>query len=476
MQFFKKSKGIILCFLICFVLPFCVILGVNAFYFNSELNTFNNNFTLCGVNLGGLTLDKAESEINNKLKTESNNLNLTLNYGNKSWQFNTSDFTIESNIHTVLDSAYKTNRKGNILAKIKRLKKINKMGFTPQVAVRYVLTDIDKKLDDICSEIEVTPVDASATYNTSNDSFIIKESKIGSRVDRDKLLYEINKGLQQSNDVNLQITTIPVEPKLKESDIKKATKLQASFTTNYQSSNADRKNNIKLASSELNGTMVKAGEEFSFNSTIGKRTAERGYKEANIIKDGKFVKGLGGGICQVSTTLYNALILANVNVTEAHPHSLPVSYVSPAMDAMVSWGNADLKFKNTTTLPIFIVSVANGSNLTFKIYGDTKKSNESIKTSSEIIKTIPRKKDKIIPDTTGLYGDKIMFKGEFYRVKQGKDGYEAKAYKEYYVDGKLQNKKLLRHATYNAQQGIVYEGVDTLPEGMTLPKNNEKLN
>ncbi len=473
MRFLKKGKGIFICFLICFALPFFVILGLNAFVFDGSLNTFDNGFTLCGVDLSGLTLDKAESEINNKFLTDSNHIKLELTYNNKSWLFTEQDFNVESNIHTVLDSAYKTNRKGNVLGKIKNLKRIKKMGFTPQIAVRYVLTDIDKKIDTIASEIETEPVNSTATFNSNSGSFIITESKCGKKVDREKLLNDINSCLQKSTDASLEISTIKVEPTLTETQIKKATTLQASFTTSYASSNADRKNNIKLASSELNGIMIEPDEEFSFNNIIGKRTAERGYKEANIIKDGSFVKGLGGGICQVSTTLYNALILANIDVTEAHPHSLPVSYVEPAMDAMVSWGNADLKFKNNTNLPIFIVSTANGKDLTFKIYGNTKKSNEKIKTTSEIIKTIPRKKDKIIPDTLGLYGDKIMFKGEYHRVKYGKDGYEAKAYKETYLDGKLQNKKLIRHATYNAQQGIVYEGVDTLPEGMTLPKDNE---
>ncbi len=475
MRFLKKNKGIFLCFLICFVIPFCIILGINALGFSSSLNTFSNGFTLCGVDLSGLTLDAAESKINNKLLSTYNNIKLELTYNNKSWLFTEQDFCVESNIHTILDSAYKTNRKGNVIGKIKNLKKINKMGFTPQVAVRYVLTDIDKKLDEICVDIETKPVNSSAVYNAQKENFTILESKNGSKVDREKLLQDINNALQKSNDVSVEITTTEVLPELTEKDIKQATTLQSSFTTSYANSNSDRKNNVKLASSDLNGISIGAGEEFSFNNIIGKRTAEKGYKEANIIKDGKFVKGLGGGICQVSTTLYNALILANVEVTEAHPHSLPVSYVSPAMDAMVSWGNADLKFKNTTKLPIYIVSSANGKDLTFKIYGDTKKSNETVKTSSEVVKTIPRKKDKIIPDTTGLYGDKIMFKGEFHRVKYGKDGYEAKGYKEFYVDGKLKNKKLIRHATYNSQQGIVYEGVDTLPEGMTLPKSNEKL-
>ncbi len=472
MRFLKKIKGTFFCFLFCFIVPFALFIVLNQFVFNNDLSTFNSDFTLCGVNLGGLTQEQAETKLKNELLFNSEGIKLKLCFNNKSWLFTDSDFNIESNIHTILDSAYKTNRKGNYLTKIKRLRKIKKMGFDSQIAVRYVLTDIDKKIDEICQDIETKPVDSKAIYNSNSDSFKITESKKGSIVDRDKLLNDIDIALQKNNDVTIDISTLPVEPTLTEKDLKQATKLQSKFTTNYSKSTLDRKNNIKLASNALNGLMINSGEEFSFNNTIGKRTAEKGYKEANIIKDGTFVKGIGGGICQVSTTLYNALILANIDVTESHPHSLPVSYVQPAMDAMVSWGNADLKFKNTSSLPMFIVSSANGSELTFKIYGDTKENNVEIKTSTEIVKTIPHKKDKIIPDTDGIYSDKIMFKGEFHRVKYSKDGYEAKAFRESYVDGKLQNKKQIRHATYNSQQGIVYEGVDTLPEGMTLPDNS----
>ena len=125
-----------------------------------------------------------------------------------------------------------------------------------------------------------------------------------------------------------------------------------------------------------------------------------------------------------------------------------------------------------TPLPIFIVGSCDGKNLTFSIYGDTKSNNLQIKTNYEIIKKIPHNGDKIVSDIEGTYSDKILFKGEYFRTKYPKDGYEAKAYLEYFIDGIFSHKKQIRHSTYNSQQGIVYEGCDTLPEGMTIPKDN----
>ena len=112
--------------------------------------------------------------------------------------------------------------------------------------------------------------------------------------------------------------------------------LRAEFSTNYSSSTDARKFNVALASKTLDNTLVDINGEFSFNYTVGERTERRGYKKAKIIVGGEFVDGVGGGVCQVSTTLYNAVLLAGLKIIECHPHSLPVSYVAPSFDAMVN--------------------------------------------------------------------------------------------------------------------------------------------
>ena len=137
--------------------------------------------------------------------------------------------------------------------------------------------------------------------------------------------------------------------------------LRSSFYTSFPASSPERKYNIKLASSAIDKTLVDVGAEFSFNQTVGFRTIENGYKIARIIMNGKFEKGVGGGVCQVSSTLYNAILLSGLKITEYHPHSLPVSYVAPSFDAMVNSGSADLRFINNTNNPIIIRSYADDS-------------------------------------------------------------------------------------------------------------------
>ena len=142
-----------------------------------------------------------------------------------------------------------------------------------------------------------------------------------------------------------------------------------SYTTYFDGKNEARSHNIRLAASLIDGTVLQNGEIFSFNERVGQRTSERGFKHAAIIENGEFVEGVGGGVCQVSTTLYNAALLSGCRIVEYHPHSLAVSYVPPSRDAMVSGSFFDLKFENATGSTVYIKSVAGENYVSFKLYG-----------------------------------------------------------------------------------------------------------
>ena len=131
-------------------------------------------------------------------------------------------------------------------------------------------------------------------------------------------------------------------------------RLLSSFTTRFDGGNAARSHNIRLAAKLINGSVVKNGETFSFNATVGQRTPERGFKRAKIIENGEFVEGIGGGVCQASTTIYNAVLTAGLKIEEWHRHTLKSSYVKPSFDAMVNSNGADLVFVNDTASPIYI--------------------------------------------------------------------------------------------------------------------------
>lgn len=148
--------------------------------------------------------------------------------------------------------------------------------------------------------------------------------------------------------------------------------LIAQYSTRFDSTQRNRTVNVRLAAKALDGKLLAPGEQFSFNKSVGIRIAEAGYKEALIIQGNKFIPGLGGGVCQVSSTLYNVVLLAHLKVIERHPHSLPVSYVPRGKDATVSYPILDLKFKNSTDRYLLIRSFVEGNTLTFKLFEKAK--------------------------------------------------------------------------------------------------------
>lgn len=465
----KVLKKICLTFLLCFVLPLLSFFAINLA--KEKLDKLEDGYTFCGVDLSHLGGVEAQKKLEYAIKDEPYSFEICMHFNDKSWRFTEKDFEIESDIHIVLEKLQRASRQD----KIKTIRKIKAMGFDNKTATNFALTNLNEKLNFVAKEIDVLPTNADVNFDKNTKKFVFSKENFGRKLDRNKVYDEIVNRVKTSHKIDINLSTFFVEPQIKLNDIKNATKKQADFSTNYASSTCDRKNNIKIAVESLNGVKILPNQTFSFNSVLGKRTFEKGYKEANIIKDGVFVKGVGGGICQVSSTLYNALLLSNLDVDEVHKHTLPVSYVEPCLDAMVSWGTSDLKFTNTTNFPIFIVGKADGKSIKFSIYGDTNKENYTIKTKGVKIKNILPKKDKIVVDKQGQYADKIMFKGEYLRVKNAKNGYEGKSFIEYYKDGKLVKTKQLRHATYEAQQGILYEGASDLSDDMTMPKENSVL-
>ena len=231
--------------------------------------------------------------------------------------------------------------------------------------------------------------------------------------------------------------------------------LLSSFTTYFDGGNEARSHNIRLAASKINGTVVQNGDIFSFNETVGARTAERGFNKAAIIENGEFVEGIGGGVCQVSTTLYNAALLSGCKVTEYHSHSLAVSYVPPSRDAMVSGTFYDLKFKNSTGSTIYIKSVTGGNFVCFKIYGR----NFGVKYSLSSV-------------VTGAIEAPEEFTEDIALVRGGKDGIISEGYLCVTEKG-VTHKIFLRRDKYSPIKKITLKTAEELPpETQEIQENN----
>lgn len=226
--------------------------------------------------------------------------------------------------------------------------------------------------------------------------------------------------------------------------------LLATFSTNYNAGNADRTTNLRLAANKINGTVLLPNEEFSYNTVVGERTINAGYKMAATYSNGAVVDGLGGGICQISSTLYDAVVMANLNITTRRNHQFVTSYVPAGKDATVVWGSQDFKFVNSRKYPIRITATVQGGVATVQVWG--------IKEEVEYDISIETKKIATIAPTTQYIQDPNLPAGQQKVVQAGSDGRKVEAYKVTKLNGQVVSTTLLSRDTYNAMQRVIHVG------------------
>lgn len=233
------------------------------------------------------------------------------------------------------------------------------------------------------------------------------------------------------------------------------------FTTRYDVSDKDRSTNLELACSKINGKVVLPGETFSYNQTLGPRTVATGYKNAKIYSNGQVVDGIGGGICQISSTLYNAVIKANLEIVERRNHQFVTSYVPAGRDATVVYGATDFKFKNTRTYPIRIVASAKNGIATVSIYGIKEENEYTFEFSTKTVATIPY--------TTQYIEDGTLSEGTEKVKQKGANGLQTETYLTKMLNGKVISTTLLSKDTYNAMTRIVIKGTKKVETTVTTP-------
>lgn len=223
------------------------------------------------------------------------------------------------------------------------------------------------------------------------------------------------------------------------------------FKTSYTTSGYSRSTNIELAAQKLNDVVIMPGETFSFNQTVGQRTKSAGFKEATAYSNGQVVQEVGGGICQVSSTLYNAVLYANLEIVERTNHGFKPSYVKPGLDATVSWGGPDFKFKNNRNYPVRIKTDTSGKILKIYIYG--------LKTDSDYSVTLDAQYVSNVPFKTIYQNDSSLGSGESKVIQSGSNGCKTATYKNLYdSNGILVSSECISRDTYNPHNKIIAVG------------------
>ena len=261
------------------------------------------------------------------------------------------------------------------------------------------------------------------------------------------------KALLQQDKEQYEIKLIITKPKVTTNQIgtEAFPDMLATFSTRYDASNVDRSTNLKIAVQKINDKVIMPGEVFSYNQTLGNRTSAAGYKNAKIYEAGQVVDGIGGGICQVSSTLYNAVLLSNLEIVERSNHQFTTSYVPAGRDATVVYGQTDFKFKNPRSYAVKIkASISNGI-ATVSIYGVKQETEYAVSFNTKTISSIPFTVKYIDDNTLPLGTEKIK--------QNGANGLITETYIIKSLNGKVVSTKLLSKDTYNAMQKIILRGV-----------------
>lgn len=473
----QKTNKVLAILTLCTIAITAIIIGQFLVLDNTTNNILHDGTVINGLNLSGMSKDEAQVILlsNFQKKADDFELNIKDSNSDKSWNFDSNDLKVNSDIHTILEASQdEDSLLGKETDTSDFLAQFNKKGGAINVSFNYIFTGLDEKIEKIINEVEIEPINSQINFTpNNNEPFDITQSANGKRVDKQKLYNDINEQFLTSNKINVELSYTEEVPTITKEYNENLTKKIATFSTNVSDSTGGRKHNVKLALSKFNGFILNPNETVSFNNVIGEHSIQNGYKSATIIYNGEFTEGIGGGICQASTTLYNALLLSGVRIDEVHKHSLPVRYVPLALDAMVADYSSDLKFTNTSEYPIYIKTYSDKNSVSVDIFSH--ELDYTYKTHSETIATIKSTGDKVIPDTERKYTNKVLFKGEYFRISYPKDGYEAKAYLQKYLGDKLIEETLIRHEIYQPQRGVVIEGIEDLPAGINPIDSGVKI-
>lgn len=408
------------------------------------------------VNVSGMKKDEASKAVNSYLSERSEET-ILLKMGEKELSVTREELGVSWDNPEVVDEALNVGKTGNPVRRYKELKDLESKEKVFDLEYAADETLVQTVVSEKCTKYNKKAENVGLKKTASG--FQIVEGKEGVVVDETAAVQKILNYIQEEygeENTSIDLPTRITEPEGKEEDLAKVKNLLGGFSTSYKTSNGARSQNIKTGAAHIDGTVVYPGETFSVYESVHPFTVENGYAMAGSYLNGKVVDSLGGGICQVSSTLYNAVIRAELEVVERAPHSMMVAYVQPSADAAIAGTHKDLKFKNTTDAPIYIEAYTTpDKQVVFNIYGqETRPSNRTVEFTHKILEQTPA--------VTQLVADPGQ--GIGYRVvESGHNGCKAELYKNVYVDGVLQSSEKVNKSSYMTSNRTVIYGINGDP-------------
>lgn len=412
-----------------------------------------------GVPLAGLDqngcLDKL-AELDQQLR----NTTITLRLDDKTWPVKLGQLGVSLDIHAITSKAYVVGREGFIVNQWIERRRIEQYGL--QIPLQTVVSDeeLQQAVSELTGDVVKPPKDAGFII-TERDTVELVPEEPGFAVDYVSLKEALLNSIDRPGHVTIDIALEEVSPAhtLDEVEVMHLNGLVSQFTTRFDPSLVDRSYNVAVSAKALSNLLIAPGEVVSFNEIVGPRSQEAGYRSALIIIENEFQEGMGGGVCQVSTTLYNTILLANLEIIERKNHSLPVAYVPIGRDATVVYGALDFKFRNNTDGFLYLKTELGNGTLTIKLFGDTRNM-PKVEIRSWVTETLePR---------TVYEDDPLLEVGQEIVKQKGVKGYRARAERWVWRDGVVE-KTELPFSFYHPQNEVIAVGTMEAPPTVVAP-------
>lgn len=429
-----------------------------------QTDVFLQGVSVGGIDVSGMTMQEAKAELLYHNATLKDTLDVEIIYQDKVYPFAPATAGITLNYEDSLAQALRPiSADGDYEQVMAEAEEIKTNGRDFPILVEWEEEKAKEYVAALAAEINVEPQNATFKMEKGQISYIADVT--GLELNEQELIEQLRSKFELGKKIQVEAPVQETEAEIKLADIEGKIVRRSVFETSFASSDANRSFNVTRATNAINGVVIKPGETFSMNDTIGPRTYSGGWKPAPAIINGGADKEMqaGGGVCQVSSTLYNAVVKADLEIVYRRNHSSKVGYVDAGLDATINTGTIDFTWKNNTNSDIFIVASAEGKKVHIEIYGEAwpEEYNE-IRLTSDYIGSIAPKAMKITQDSTKPTGYEQI-------VRKEKSGSKYASYKHYYKDGKLVKKEFLANSTYNAVQGEKIVGTGAVQPTPTPP-------
>lgn len=377
-SFYKSEKSKVKKYKIVGLVAIICVLGVSINYFNKKYiytNVIAKNIFIEGIDVSNLTKEEAINYVNENVILGE----LQLNYNGETNVISPDEIDLKYNTSEVVDEAYHYTKTDSYFENVKRFFDLNKNSKNLEIKSLYNENKLSEKIQNISDLINVDMKNAKV-YISDSGNISVSSATIGKELDIASTKESIYDAIKNKDYKSIDLKVNIKEPKISTEAVKSVNTLLAEFSTKFSTKDSNRVTNVVLSAKATSDVLLMPGEEFSYNNLTGKRTTSNGYKDAPVIINGKLEQDVGGGVCQVSSTLFNSVLYSGLDVTSRRNHSLKSSYVSIGRDAMVSDGGSDFRFKNPYSHPVYIKNTVSNGVITSKIYGNiSDKKNISIK-------------------------------------------------------------------------------------------------